>query len=103
MCVARREAVHLLNWLQGMTVPQLEAGIVVAVGPEGGWTETEVAQAIAAGFEPVSLGGPILRAVTATIAAVCLVGAVRQARGLGGSGSVNQSGAGGDCLRSALE
>lgn len=80
ICVARREAIHLLNWLPGMTNSLLEAGVWVAVGPEGGWTEAEVAQAIAAGFDPVSLGRPILRAVTATIAAVCLVSAVYQAQ-----------------------
>ncbi|UZQ54733.1 16S rRNA (uracil(1498)-N(3))-methyltransferase [Trichothermofontia sichuanensis B231] len=80
MCVARREAIHLLNWLPGMTKSPLAAGVWVAVGPEGGWTEAEVAQAIAAGFDPVSLGGPILRAVTAAIAAVCLVSAAYQAQ-----------------------
>lgn len=80
ICVARREAIPLLNWLQRTTNSPLEAGVWVAVGPEGGWTEAEVAQAIAAGFDPVSLGRPILRAVTAAIAAVCLVSAVYQAQ-----------------------
>jgi len=86
ICVARREAIPLLTWLQGMADSRFEAGVVVAVGPEGGWTEAEVAQAIAVGFVPVSLGSTILRAVTATIAAVGLVSAVAQARELGGSG-----------------
>jgi 16S rRNA (uracil1498-N3)-methyltransferase len=48
--------------------------IVAAVGPEGGFTEEEVAQAVAAGFELVSLGPEILRIETAAIAlAACLM------------------------------
>lgn len=45
----------------------------VAVGPEGGFTETEVQEALAAGFVPVSLGPRILRAETAALAAAVLV------------------------------
>ncbi|TAE94509.1 MAG: 16S rRNA (uracil(1498)-N(3))-methyltransferase [Oscillatoriales cyanobacterium] len=41
--------------------------IAIAVGPEGGWTDGEVERAIEFGFEPVSLGRRILRAVTAPI------------------------------------
>ncbi|MEG3898707.1 MULTISPECIES: 16S rRNA (uracil(1498)-N(3))-methyltransferase [unclassified Microcoleus] len=52
-----------------------ELAIVIAVGPEGGWTEGEVKRAIEFGFEPVSLGSRILRAVTAPIVALSLVGA----------------------------
>ncbi|HSW44493.1 MAG TPA: RsmE family RNA methyltransferase, partial [Phycisphaerae bacterium] len=36
--------------------------------PEGGWTDEEVAQALAAGALPVSLGPNILRIETAAIA-----------------------------------
>jgi 16S rRNA (uracil1498-N3)-methyltransferase len=50
--------------------------IVIATGPEGGWTDPEVAQAIAYGFQPVSLGRRILRAVTAPIVALSLVASV---------------------------
>ncbi|MEG4287559.1 16S rRNA (uracil(1498)-N(3))-methyltransferase [Microcoleus sp. C2C3] len=52
-----------------------ELSIVIAVGPEGGWTEGEVERAIELGFEAVSLGSRILRAVTAPIVALSLVGA----------------------------
>ncbi|MEG3972548.1 16S rRNA (uracil(1498)-N(3))-methyltransferase [Microcoleus sp. T2B6] len=52
-----------------------ELSIVIAVGPEGGWTEGEVKRAIGWGFEAVSLGSRILRAVTAPIVALSLVGA----------------------------
>lgn len=52
-----------------------ELSIVIATGPEGGWTEGEVERAIEFGFEAVSLGSRILRAVTAPIVALSLVGA----------------------------
>ena len=54
---------------------QEELAIVIAVGPEGGWTDGEVERAIEFGFEAVSLGSRILRAVTAPIVALSLVGA----------------------------
>ena len=43
------------------------------VGPEGGFTETEVADACAEGVMPVSLGQRILRAETAAIAGTALM------------------------------
>jgi 16S rRNA (uracil1498-N3)-methyltransferase len=52
-----------------------ELSIVIATGPEGGWTDSEVERAIELGFEAVSLGSRILRAVTAPIVALSLVGA----------------------------
>ena len=39
--------------------------IAVFIGPEGGFEETEVAQAKDAGFEPITLGRRILRTETA--------------------------------------
>lgn len=76
ICVARGQAIHLLACLQA----RAPRPTVIATGPEGGWTEEEVAQALAAGFQPVSLGCRILRAVTAPLAAVSLVaGAMEQA------------------------
>jgi 16S rRNA (uracil1498-N3)-methyltransferase len=43
------------------------------VGPEGGFAEAELAEAAAAGFEPVSLGPNILRAETAAVSAVAIL------------------------------
>lgn len=74
ICVARGNAPHLLAVAQASD-PARPA--VVAIGPEGGWTEAEVAGAIAVGFQPVSLGPHILRAVTAPLAALTLVTAAR--------------------------
>ncbi len=47
--------------------------ICVMVGPEGGFTEEEVAQAKAAGFIPVKLGQRILRTETAAITLVSIL------------------------------
>jgi 16S rRNA (uracil1498-N3)-methyltransferase len=49
--------------------------MAIAIGPEGGWTDKEIESAINAGFQPVSLGRRILRAVTAPIVALSLVAA----------------------------
>ena len=42
--------------------------VVVALGPEGGWTDDEVALLEAHGFARLSLGPRILRTDTAAIA-----------------------------------
>jgi len=85
ICVARGENRHLWDCLVSLEPPEspLISGeqereglaIVIAVGPEGGWTDKEVERAIELGFEAVSLGSRILRAVTAPIVALSLVGA----------------------------
>jgi 16S rRNA (uracil1498-N3)-methyltransferase len=49
------------------------AGIQLFVGPEGGFTEAEVALARSYGVRPVSLGPRILRAETAGIVAAALI------------------------------
>ncbi|HZS10679.1 MAG TPA: RsmE family RNA methyltransferase [Nitrospirales bacterium] len=47
--------------------------VSMLVGPEGGWTESELNDALRAGWSPVSLGESILRAETAAIASVALL------------------------------
>lgn len=49
-----------------------DAALTVLIGPEGGLSTSEDAQARAAGFTPVSLGARVLRAETAAIAALTL-------------------------------
>jgi 16S rRNA (uracil1498-N3)-methyltransferase len=49
--------------------------IVVATGPEGGWTDRELQIASDAGYTSISLGKRILRAITAPIAAMSIVAA----------------------------
>jgi 16S rRNA (uracil1498-N3)-methyltransferase len=85
ICVARGENRHLWDCLVSLEPPHSplirgeqereKLTIVIAVGPEGGWTDREVERAIEFGFEAVSLGSRILRAVTAPIVALSLVGA----------------------------
>ncbi|MBI3694300.1 MAG: 16S rRNA (uracil(1498)-N(3))-methyltransferase [Acidobacteria bacterium] len=48
-------------------------GSVLAVGPEGGWTEAERQRALQNGFAPVSLGPLILRVETAALAALAVL------------------------------
>jgi 16S rRNA (uracil1498-N3)-methyltransferase len=45
----------------------------LAVGPEGGWTEKEIAAASADGFREASLGDTILRTETAVVAAASIL------------------------------
>ncbi|MCC5658657.1 16S rRNA (uracil(1498)-N(3))-methyltransferase [Nostoc sp. XA010] len=76
ICVARGEFPHLKDCLQHkgqMTNDIGQETIVIATGPEGGWTTQEVENAIAFGFQPVSLGRRILRAVTAPVVALSLI------------------------------
>ena len=85
ICLARGENRHLWDCLVSLEPPRPplirgeqdgeELSIVIATGPEGGWTDGEVEKAIELGFEAVSLGSRILRAVTAPIVALSLVGA----------------------------
>lgn len=80
ICVTRRNAPHLLTLLSDKSslspIPYPLSPLLIAIGPEGGWTDTEVENAIATGYQPVSLGSRILRAVTAPIVALSLIGAV---------------------------
>ncbi|MDJ0555369.1 MAG: 16S rRNA (uracil(1498)-N(3))-methyltransferase [Microcoleaceae cyanobacterium MO_207.B10] len=72
ICVARNNYPHLLDSLLINKNPE---SIVIAIGPEGGWTDGEIEAAIATGFQAVSLGKRILRTVTAPLAALSLVAA----------------------------
>jgi 16S rRNA (uracil1498-N3)-methyltransferase len=47
-----------------------DTSAAVAIGPEGGWVETELQAAHAAGFQEASLGRLILRTETAVVAAL---------------------------------
>ncbi|MDJ0536742.1 MAG: 16S rRNA (uracil(1498)-N(3))-methyltransferase [Xenococcaceae cyanobacterium MO_207.B15] len=76
ICVARGDRLSLWSCLQDRYYPE----IVMAIGCEGGWTEAEIEQAIELGYQPVSLGRRILRAVTAPIVAVSLVMAAFEGR-----------------------
>lgn len=72
ICVTRVNSPHLLNCLGQLKNTE----IVIITGPEGGWTNQEIEEAIAAGCQGVNLGARILRAVTAPIMATALVAAM---------------------------
>jgi 16S rRNA (uracil1498-N3)-methyltransferase len=47
--------------------------VALAIGPEGGWTDEEIAAAVAAGFAEASLGENILRTETAVLASMAIL------------------------------
>lgn len=51
-------------------VVSARAPTVLAIGPEGGWIERELETFVARGFQPVSLGTPILRVEAAVASAL---------------------------------
>ncbi|MEO1147723.1 MAG: 16S rRNA (uracil(1498)-N(3))-methyltransferase [Cyanobacteria bacterium J06638_22] len=73
LCTARQGLLLRDSLSQVLRQTVSPTQVVVATGPEGGWTDAEIKQAIAHSFIPVSLGGRILRAITAPIAATALV------------------------------
>ena len=77
LCGARTTNPHLLARLQANFSSENLPSVTLAIGPEGGWTSSEIADAIRDGYELVSLGPVILRAVTASITALSLATAAR--------------------------
>lgn len=53
--------------------PAVERNVVLAIGPEGGWTDGEFEAARAAGFREGGLGARVLRTETAVIAALAII------------------------------
>jgi 16S rRNA (uracil1498-N3)-methyltransferase len=72
----RPDAMPLREVFSGYAADSANAAarhVVLAFGPEGGWTDDEVVGAGKHGFAEVSLGSNILRAETAVIAALAVV------------------------------
>lgn len=61
---------------QPETLPE---NLTALIGPEGGWTETEVKLFLELGLQPITLGPHILRAETAATACLSCLQGVRQA------------------------
>ena len=69
------EGEHALSLQQALTGVGNQGGnlsIALFIGPEGGFTEEEIALAVQSGIQPVTLGKRILRVETAAIAATAL-------------------------------
>jgi 16S rRNA (uracil1498-N3)-methyltransferase len=68
---------RIMFWEEALSVPVMTPSgggrIFLIIGPEGGFSAEEAEQARRAGFQLASLGPRILRAETATLAAVTLV------------------------------
>jgi 16S rRNA (uracil1498-N3)-methyltransferase len=77
LCEARGDQPHLLTCLQASQL--IDRPMILAIGPEGGWTDGEIQQAIEHGFRLVSLGARILRTITAPIVALSIVAAAMEA------------------------
>jgi 16S rRNA (uracil1498-N3)-methyltransferase len=71
LCEARGDRPHLLTCLQAQTSTPRQ--IIIAIGPEGGWTSGELDRAIECDFQLVSLGRQILRTITAPMVALSIV------------------------------
>jgi 16S rRNA (uracil1498-N3)-methyltransferase len=56
-----------------MTAQTVSGRVALGIGPEGGWTDAEIASAHDSGFAEASLGENILRTETAVIAALAVV------------------------------
>ncbi len=65
----------LLRVLQENAAPAAASGIMLAIGPEGGWTPSEIALFTSTGWHSATLGPRILRVETAVIAALAIVNA----------------------------
>jgi 16S rRNA (uracil1498-N3)-methyltransferase len=77
ICTARGDRPSLWEVLQSRPIePNAVESITLAIGPEGGWTPAEVDGAIAVGYQPVSLGRRVLRAVTAPVVAMAMMMAI---------------------------
>lgn len=73
ICEGRGDNPHLLEcWRQ---VGEGQVKVVIAIGPEGGWSQEELEGAVNAGFKMVSLGRRILRAVTAPLVVLSILAA----------------------------
>ncbi len=59
--------------LKDYVVEKSSSKLAVFVGPEGGWSDREVREFTSNGIPIISLGAPILRAETASIAAASLL------------------------------
>ncbi len=67
---------NLTTALAGLTAESVEpsrSGIAIFIGPEGGFTEGEIIDAVSAGIIPVTLGPRVLRAETAAIVATAII------------------------------
>jgi 16S rRNA (uracil1498-N3)-methyltransferase len=69
----KENEMRLKDVLTAVTAGNAGGKVVLACGPEGGFTEEEVLFARSRDFVPVRLGGRILRCETAALAALSII------------------------------
>ena len=81
MAASPKDALKLMLWegarqttLRSVLPAEAPQQIVIAIGPEGGFTVEEVEAARHAGFVPVGLGPRILRTETAALVVLAILG-----------------------------
>jgi 16S rRNA (uracil1498-N3)-methyltransferase len=67
------EGEKAMRMAPGLAAHKNTARLAVFIGPEGGYSESEIGQAQAAGLTPVTLGKRILRMETAAVVATTLI------------------------------
>ncbi len=72
ICTTAQDTPNLWHYLTTTGISSQAKGLTLVTGPEGGWSQREEHQLISLGYQPISLGKRILRAVTAPIAALSL-------------------------------
>jgi 16S rRNA (uracil1498-N3)-methyltransferase len=70
--ISLRQRIEMALTASGSELPDIE----IAIGPEGGWTNEELALFAKHNWQPASLGPRILRAETAAIAALAIASAL---------------------------
>jgi len=88
ICAERSQAPHLVTIVYGRTFREASpvvslSDICIVIGPEGGFTDQEMSQAISLGCTPCSLGDNILRSETAATVAASLVASLGEISGAG--------------------
>jgi 16S rRNA (uracil1498-N3)-methyltransferase len=78
ICVERSQAPHLVTTVYSRRIGRASPAVApsdisVVIGPEGGFSNQEIDDAISLGCIPCSLGGNILRSETAAIVAASLI------------------------------
>jgi RsmE family RNA methyltransferase len=69
---------HATTWLERAPGPSGEGRVVLALGPEGGWVESELASFAELGFVPVKVSRAILRVESALAALLAGLEVVRR-------------------------
>jgi 16S rRNA (uracil1498-N3)-methyltransferase len=73
---ACRLIAHVDDSLNGQTPLPKAQEYIVAVGPEGGFTDDEVAAALQAGWQAIGLGARVLRVETAAVAVAARISGI---------------------------